>query len=294
MIHRQTRLAPTPSGFLHLGNVLSFAVTSHLAKRSGAGILLRIDDMDRERVQPEYLQDIFETLSFLDIPFDQGPVDITSFETGFSQRHRLSMYNKALAELRDLNAVFACTCSRSQLAAEGVDSTYPGTCRTKNIPLDTPGAAWRLLTDERPLPVKDISGDQISFQLPKSMCDFIVRRKDGYPAYQLSSLLDDLFWDVDLIVRGEDLLPSTIAQMFLASIMKKQSFSNAYFYHHVLLTSSDGRKFSKSAGDTSVHFLRRIGATSEEVFLMAGEMLGLKETSNWEMLGTAVMGLQVK
>ncbi|MCG2615777.1 glutamate--tRNA ligase family protein [Terrimonas sp. NA20] len=291
MVYRQTRLAPTPSGFLHLGNVLSFAVTAYLARRSGAGILLRIDDMDRERVQPGYIQDVFDTLAYLDIPFDKGPVNAASFEVSFSQRQRMSLYEKALSELRSMNALFACTCSRTQLASDGIDSIYPGTCRHKNIPLDTPGAAWRLYTDERPLTIIGVSGDQISQQLPKNMYDFIVRKRDGYPAYQLTSLMDDLFWKVDLIVRGADLLPSTLAQLFLAQIMNRPAFSETHFFHHLLLSSSDGQKFSKSAGATSINFLRNEGRTSKDIFSLIGEKAGFKGITDWRALGQAVTGL---
>ncbi|MET0464922.1 MAG: glutamate--tRNA ligase family protein [Chitinophagaceae bacterium] len=292
MIYRQTRLAPTPSGFLHLGNVLSFAVTACLAERSGAGILLRIDDMDRERVQAEYIQDIFDTVAFLGIPFDKGPDNITSFETLFSQRHRMALYEDALTELKNMNAVFACTCSRTQIATDGTDGAYPGTCRHKHIPLETPGVAWRIYTDERTLSIKGITGTETFRPLPKDMTDFIVRKKDGYPAYQLTSLMDDLFWNVDLIVRGHDLLPSTLAQLFLANILKRQSFSDAAFFHHVLLTSSDGNKFSKSAGASSVRFMKKEGRTAEEIYTRIGELLGMKKAvKDWKTLGEGIMDL---
>jgi glutamyl/glutaminyl-tRNA synthetase len=289
MVYRRTRLAPTPSGFLHLGNVLSFSVTAFLARRAGADILLRIDDMDRERVQPAYIKDIFDTLSFLSIPFDEGPGNPAVFESSFSQRCRLDLYENALIQLQAMNAVFACTCSRSQLAIEN-NGVYQGTCRHKNLPLDTPGAAWRVLTDDRPITIKDIYGTQLQEQLPPDMRYFIVRKKDGYPAYQLTSLLDDLYWNTDLIVRGADLFPSTIAQLFLAGIMNKQSFLNAHFYHHLLLTSPDAQKYSKSAGATSIHFLKNEGITASQIFSMIGEMLGKTGVKDWKMLGEVVVG----
>lgn len=290
MTYRQTRLAPTPSGFLHLGNVLSFSVTAYLAEQTGARTLLRIDDMDRDRVHPEYIQDIFDTLRFLNIPFDEGPDDLPVFESSFSQMHRQDLYKAALIQLQQVKAVFACTCSRSQLAAESKDGIYPGTCRNKNIPLDAPDVAWRLFTDDRVISIKDISGKHITQQLPADMQDFIVRKKDGYPAYQLSSLMDDLHWHVDLIVRGQDLLHSTIAQLFLAEVLNERSFADVHFYHHPLLTSSDGQKFSKSAGATSVFFLKNEGKTATDIFSIAGEMLGVQGVRSWRMLGEAVVG----
>ena len=103
----KTRFAPTPSGFLHLGNVFSFVVAAALAACWKAHTLLRIDDMDRERVNPAYVQDIFDTLRFLNIPWDQGPVDVPDFELHFSQRHRLPIYRQALAELKEKGMLFA-------------------------------------------------------------------------------------------------------------------------------------------------------------------------------------------
>ncbi|HWB90453.1 MAG TPA: glutamate--tRNA ligase family protein, partial [Puia sp.] len=107
MEFKLTRIAPTPSGFLHLGNVFSFSLTAALARRTGAEILLRIDDLDRERVQRDYLQDIFDTLTFMQIPWDQGPRNVDDFEREYSQVHRLPLYRAALARLREAGAVYA-------------------------------------------------------------------------------------------------------------------------------------------------------------------------------------------
>jgi len=108
----KTRIAPTPSGFLHLGNVLSFALTAALAKQHEAKILLRIDDMDQARAEQEYIQDIFDTLNFLEIPWDEGPRNAEEFKDNYSQLHRLTLYSEAIEQLRDNKLLFACTCSR--------------------------------------------------------------------------------------------------------------------------------------------------------------------------------------
>src|SRR5687768_5857036 len=112
---RRTRIAPTPSGFLHLGNVLSFALTAAIARKRGARILLRIDDMDRDRVQPDYIDDIFEVLRFMGLPWEEGPKDAAEFLQRFSQQHRLPLYEAALQQLEKKGQVFACTCSRAQV-----------------------------------------------------------------------------------------------------------------------------------------------------------------------------------
>src|ERR1700761_4059345 len=98
---KKTRIAPTPSGFLHLGNILSFAITAALAAQSNAKILLRIDDFDRERTNKLYIQDIFDTLNFLEIPYHEGPRNMHEYETEYSQIHRMPLYTAALQQLRN-------------------------------------------------------------------------------------------------------------------------------------------------------------------------------------------------
>jgi len=267
----KTRLAPTPSGFLHIGNVFSFALTAAFAKRTGAKILLRIDDMDRDRVLPEYVDDIFKTLEFLNIPFDEGPKNRDEFEAGFSQLHRLELYNVALEKLTKTGLVYACDCSRKQIA-EHHHGIYPGTCKHKRIPLNTPEVAWRINTDM----ARMVRLNQTNFvPFPAEMQHFVIRKKDGFSAYQLTSVVDDLQYGIDLIVRGEDLFPSTLAQLFLAQVLGETRFADIYFYHHGLLTNT-GRKLSKSAGDTSIQFLRAQGKTAAEVFGIVGSQVGRK------------------
>src|ERR1700741_1011573 len=111
-----TRIAPTPSGFLHIGNVMSFLITQQLAKEQGAKILLRIDDMDQDRMEEKYLQDIFETLHFMEIGWEEGPKDAEDFKKNFSQRSRMHLYNSALEELKNNKRLYACICSRQQLS----------------------------------------------------------------------------------------------------------------------------------------------------------------------------------
>ncbi len=288
-LHR-TRLAPTPSGYLHLGNALSFALTATLAQRYGARTLLRIDDMDRERLQPAYVQDIFDTLHFLGIPWNEGPQTIPEYELHFSQMHRLVRYNEALQQLVTQDKVYACTCTRAQVLRARADGIYPGTCRDKRLPLDTPNAAWRLRTDATPLYVKTLEQGTMQASLPAGMQDFVVRKKDGYPAYQLASLVDYRYFGVDLIVRGKDLWEATLAQQYLALLLNAATFAQATFYHHPLLLETDGQKLSKSAGATSIRYLRNHGYTPGAVYNMIPVALQLKTPANsWATLGMQVL-----
>jgi glutamyl-tRNA synthetase len=280
----KTRIAPTPSGYLHLGNVLSFAVTALLAKKSGAKVLLRIDDLDQPRVNKLYLQDIFETLNFLEIPWDEGPRNLNEFDTDYSQLHRMPMYRDALKQLTDEGLVFACTCPRSWLNA-GNECV----CFDKKIPLSSANTSWRLLTGTHTdINIKGYNGSIITAALPADMHNFVVKKKDGFPAYQLTSVIDDLFFGVDLIVRGGDLWPSTLAQHVLANALGKNSFADIAFYHHPLLTE-DGKKLSKSAGAVSIRYLRENGKSPAEIYTMIAGMLGIKDpVTNWEQLAGIV------
>ena len=270
----KTRIAPTPSGFLHLGNVYSFAITAAAAQKYGASLLLRIDDMDRDRVHPEYLADVFETLAFLGISYDEGPSNPADFEAHYSQRHRLSFYEVLLGQLVATGKVYACSCSRKQIETD-FGGVYHGACQHKKIALDTPGVAWRIDTRQaRPILVRALDGSTTIAALPEGMHHFVVRKKDGFPAYQLTSLADDLYFGVDLIVRGQDLWPSTLAQLFLADLLGADAFLSATFHHHELLTDGHDRKLSKSAGDTSVLHFRNQGLTAAGLYSRIGGTIG--------------------
>jgi len=339
MGYKLTRIAPTPSGYLHLGNVFSFAVTAAIARRSSAEILLRIDDLDQERVQREYVEDIFETLKFMKIPWDRGPRSADEFLGHWSQVHRLPLYRAALGRLRAAGAVFGCSCSRAEVSRAGRDGGYPGTCRERGLELEGE-VNWRLRTeaafdggtavgagteaaagtaagtgtDGDPwtaagpgvLLVKTYPGGVIEARLPAEMRDLVVRKKDGSPAYQLSSVVDDLYYGVDLIVRGQDLWASTLAQLYLSYPLRAEGFREVRFYHHPLLMTGDGEKLSKSAGATSIQYLRRQGLRAAEIYaLIAGAVVAeqgraaepasdgagrLSAVRDWEGLAELVLG----
>ena len=264
-LHR-TRIAPTPSGYLHLGNIWSFLLTVDLARKEDIPVMLRIDDLDQERVRPAYLEDIFDSLHWLGISWNEGPSDGRELASRWSQLHRLDLYRAALQELAASGRVFACTCSRAAVLRDNPDGIYRGHCLHHDIPLDQPGVSWRLRTDlAAPVRVQHYQGTATVHTLPPSMDYFVVRRRDGLPAYQLSSLVDDLHFGVDLVVRGRDLWESTLAQLCVADMLGDDRFVNSRFFHHELLPAADGRKLSKSAGDTSIRFLRQAGMDPETV-----------------------------
>lgn len=278
---QRTRIAPTPSGYLHLGNLFSFALTAALAEKTGASVFLRIDDQDAQRVSTAYLDDIFETLGAMDIPWQEGPRDRKEFEARYSQRYRMALYEKALLELREKGLVYACSCSRSQIQAAG-EAGYPGTCRHKNLSLDADNVSWRLKTDRDQRVVLNSYGQgAIETTLPVEMRDMVLRRRDGLPAYQLSSVVDDAHYGVDFIVRGMDLWPSSVFQVYLAGLLGAESFQKVVFYHHVLLVDEQGGKLSKSAGAGSVQNLRTKGLTQREIFNEVASKAGKAGCFHW-------------
>ncbi len=274
----QTRIAPTPSGFLHLGNAYSFLLTKALAEKHGAKILLRIDDLDRERYRQEYVQDILDTLDFLEIQIHQGPRSVAEFESQWTQQHRMSLYQEALDQLQQSRLLFSCTCTRSQILQIDPRGIYLGQCLDRRMPLDKNEAAWRINTlDADFLDYNAYPSTKKSALIPEEASCYVVRKKDKDPAYQLSSLVDDLHFGVDLIVRGQDLFPSTLAQLDLARILGKDGFANTTFYHHPLLKGPDQSKLSKSAGAFSIKQLRQEGKSLGDVFRLLGKSLGLHE-----------------
>ncbi|KIC96221.1 glutamate--tRNA ligase family protein [Flavihumibacter solisilvae] len=277
-VFNKTRIAPTPSGYLHLGNLLSFTITAGLARRHKASILLRIDDLDQPRVRKEYVEDIFDTLEFMGIPWDEGPRNYEEYTNSWSQVHRVPLYEQGLQYLRSVKQVFACNCSRSV--------NYPGACLEKNLSLGVDSFNWRLRTDQSiTVSITACPGTASSYSLPDSMQHFIIRKKDGNVAYQLSSVIDDSYFGVDLVVRGQDLWESTLAQVYLASLLPGNNFTETGFYHHSLLTGPDKQKLSKTAGATSIRYLRGQGENAAGIYTMLGKMLNCEGAPcNWEQL----------
>jgi glutamyl/glutaminyl-tRNA synthetase len=140
----KTRIAPTPSGFLHEGNAFAFIITAALAKIHGATILLRVDDLDNDRKRPEYVDDLFQTLHWLGVDWKEGPTDANDLEQRWSQMHRIPLYEAALERLREKGLVYACGCSRKELSELKSPGDPDHSCRNGAIPLDTVDVAWRL------------------------------------------------------------------------------------------------------------------------------------------------------
>jgi glutamyl/glutaminyl-tRNA synthetase len=257
----RTRIAPTPSGLLHVGNAINFLLVQRLAHETGRSILLRIDDLDAARVREDYLQDVFDSLRWLGIGWEEGPQDPADHRLHWSQQLRTGRYEELLSELRDLGVLYGCSCTRGQLAGKQL---YPGTCRDRGLPLDD-SVAWRLrLPAACSIAVPVWPAGEMQVDLVQHMGDVVLRQREvpdaaARPAYQIASLADDVDRAVDLVVRGVDLLPSTALQVHLARLLDLAPFLAVRFVHHGLVLDPEGRKLSKSEGASSLRALRAEG-----------------------------------
>ena len=297
------RLAPTPSGLLHIGNGVNFALTAAWAYALKGELRLRIDDLDGARVRGEYYNDIADTLRWMELD-PSGEV----FAKASYQAHRLSRYEEVLNSLRQNNLVYACTCSRKQVRAlqqkAGADiNAYPGTCREAGFSLDAPNVNWRLKLDEGGVEVSFLEGLGVGTTAARTFTsDFVIRQRNGKPSYQLSSLVDDLDMEITHIVRGQDLWPSTLMQLVLAKAMPKAAFPNldkspydafakTRFWHHSLVKDLQGRKLSKSDGDSSLRYMRDRRWGADIVYREAGLLMDVAKVNDVRLLAEVVLSV---
>jgi glutamyl-Q tRNA(Asp) synthetase len=259
-----TRFAPAPTGWLHLGHVLN----AEYVWNSGAAVLLRIEDHDRERCRPEYEAGILEDLEWLGYRSDFPIV---------RQSERDAIYRDAIDLLAAQGLVYGCDCTRREIEERGalarrslgegerIDGNelfYSGHCRHRGVQL-TDGVGWRVRMDPGTERFVDgIMGPQE--QDPSTQCgDLLIRDRLGNWTYQLAAAVDDFRQGIDLVIRGEDLLPSTGRQIRLARLLGRER--PATFRHHPLIMKSADQKLSKSDGDTGIRDLRARGWTPEQV-----------------------------
>lgn len=267
----RSRIAPTPSGLLHLGNAVNFILTWLMVRKACGTLRLRIDDADCLRTRPEYLEDIFRQLDWLKITWDEGPTGPDDFRRRFSQQLRLERYREVLDDLARLGHLYPCNCSRKEIRNFAPEGVYPGFCRER-AGAPVPGEAQRVRVPEGSVFL--VEGQEVA--LCKAMGDFVLWRKEDLPAYQLVSLVDDLDDQINCIVRGQDLLPSTAAQLFLAGLHGDNFFAETTFVHHPLVLGEDGRKLSKSDGALSLAALRARDSSRAVVYQTVARQVGLE------------------
>jgi len=224
------RFAPSPTGPLHFGSLVA-AVGSWLRARSQNGAwLIRMEDLDPPREVPGAAQDILTTLAAF---------GMTSDEPVVWQSRRAEAYAAAFTRLRERDLVFACWCSRADLAPH--DGLHRGTCVAPPDPSRTP--AWRVRVDDRRVAFTDLLQGEYAQNLLPDVGDFVVRRVEGGYAYQLAVVVDDADAGITEVVRGADLLDSTPRQIYLQSLL---DLPTPCYLHLPLVLDDTGAKLSKS------------------------------------------------
>ncbi|MCE2902242.1 MAG: glutamate--tRNA ligase family protein [Gemmatimonas sp.] len=279
----RTRFAPAPTGFLHLGHLVNALHVWGIARAYGGQVVLRLEDHDRTRWRPEYEAALLEDLDWLGLVPDMWPTP--SFRADAvghpaRQSNQTARYAAALVSLETRAAVYACRCTRRDIAmavphAPGVEPRYPGTCRTANVP---PGDTFarRVTLAPASFTFTDLRLGPLT-QAPWQQCgDVLVRDRHDQWTYQFAVVVDDMTHGIDLVIRGEDLLASTGRQLQLGSLLGREVPPT--FLHHMLLVHADGSKLSKARHDTAIRELRAAGATASELFGVAAARAGLHET----------------
>jgi glutamyl-Q tRNA(Asp) synthetase len=264
-----TRFAPSPTGYLHIGHVVNAIYVWGMARALGGRVLLRIEDHDRLRSRPAYESALVEDLAWLGFEADQGPVRQSDEEIAYEQ---------AVAALARAHHVYACDCSRKDIAAAassaaGTETPYSGRCRARGRAVWAPGLGLRVEIAPGTERFDDgLLGPQE--QVPSSQCgDLLLRDRDGHWTYQFAVTVDDLRSGVDLVIRGVDLLASTGRQIRLARMLGR--VQPPVFLHHPLVLKPSGEKLSKASGDAGVRELRAAGAAPADVIGRAAAACGL-------------------
>ncbi len=275
-----TRLAPSPTGALHLGNARTFVVNYLLARQNRWQILMRVEDLDGPRVKTDSAEDILFDLAWLGLTWDEPVV---------YQSNRHDTYGRALEKLIETGNAYPCICSRKDIELAGgaphLDDgqvAYRGTCRdrfadaaaaekqTGSVP------AWRVAVDSGEIEIDDCFAGRASYNLANLCGDFVIYKKSESAAYQLAVVIDDAEAGVDVIVRGDDLLDSAARQKHLRKLLGIKT--EPQYYHLPLVLGPDGHRLAKRHGNTRLSYYRDNGASAERILGLIGYWSGMLET----------------
>jgi len=266
------RLAPSPTGYLHLGHARTFWIAQQRAEAAGGTLILRNDDLDGPRCRPEFVAAMFEDLRWFGLRWSEGP-DIGGPHAPYDQSARIDHYTAAFEQLRTGGFIYPCTCSRQDVLRaltaphQGEEEpVYPGTCRPtagsiSNLP--RAGVNWRFrVPDGETISFVDLAcGEQIEVA-GRDFGDFLVWRKDDYPSYQLACTVDDAEMGITEVVRGADLITSTFRQVLLYRALGRETPA---FYHCPLVTDDQGVRLAKRSDALALRTLRAGGRTPEQI-----------------------------
>ncbi len=282
------RLAPSPTGALHLGNARSFLIAWLSIRSRGGTVVMRMEDLDHPKVKPGTAEQVLDDLSWLGLDWDEGP-DCGGPQAPYVQSERISLYREALYQLADGGVVYPCTCSRSDVQSAqsaphaGEDGLrYPGTCRGRygsfgEANAELPGdriPAWRYrVADEHVRFVDGFHGPQDQ-HVHTAVGDFVIARHEDGAGYMLAVVVDDAAMGITEVLRGDDLLATTHRQILLYQAL---GLARPQFIHVPLVVSPDGRRLAKRHGDTRINGLRRQGVSPETIVGLLGYWSGWAE-----------------
>lgn len=269
------RIAPSPTGYLHLGHARTFLVAAKRARQFDGELVLRNEDLDPERCRPEFVSAMYEDLRWLGISWSEGP-DCGGAYAPYSQSERREFYFAAWKRLLDAGVIYPCTCSRKDLAASAsapndVDDEpiYPGSCRNRNdaLSFEKPsGVNWRFrVPDGEGITFEDQHLGLQRYVAGQDFGDFVVWRRDDVPAYQLAVVVDDDAMKISEVVRGADLLKSTARQLL---IYRALGLETPKFYHCDLVRDESGARLAKRHDALSIRKLRESGRSAESLVEM--------------------------
>lgn len=263
-----SRLAPSPSGFLHIGNAWSFVLCWLIVRAHGGSLFLRMDDLDPDRSRAFYAESIIEDLKWLGLDWDR----VSKEENGFvSQSKRTPIYELALEKLRQDNKIYPCFCSRKELrqlanAPHTHEIESAGYCPCREFSQEElaekkllkKNFSLRLKSDGRSISFNDLIYGEQSFKDYRE--DFALQRSDGVFAYQLASAVDDALLGVNLIIRGNDLLKSCPRQIL---VLENLGYSQPLYAHLPLILDHQGERLAKRHASLSLRSLREKGVGPE-------------------------------
>lgn len=273
------RLAPSPTGYLHLGHARTFWLAHQRARAANGRLVLRNEDLDFQRCKPEFVAAMYEDLRWLGISWDEGP-DVGGEFAPYSQSQRRDFYLEAWRKLRDGGFIYPCKCSRKDLeralsaphedggpSLEDDEPHYPGTCRHKIAEAqqwsEPAGVSWRFkVPDFSRLAFTDLYFGNQQFMAGRDFSDFLVWRRDDMPAYQLAVVVDDNAMQITEVVRGADLLRSTARQLLLLDAL---GYPVPNYFHCPLLRDENNVRLAKRHDALSLRKLRENGTKPAEL-----------------------------
>jgi glutamyl/glutaminyl-tRNA synthetase len=264
------RLAPSPTGYLHLGHARTFWAAQERARANGGELILRNEDLDSTRFKMEFVTEMLEDLRWFGFEWSEGP-DVGGPFAPYNQSDRMKFYRAVLEKLRAGNFIYPCTCSRKDIQqavtaphVEGDEPIYPGTCRSdRKSEIKNQKFNWRFrVPDGETISFTDGNFGGQKFIAGKDFGDFVVWRHDDVPAYQFACVVDDAAMQITEVVRGADLLVSTARQILLYRAL---GLTPPEFFHCELMLDEKGERLAKRHDVLSMRALRERGETPESL-----------------------------